>query len=89
MPGMLAIVTRLFFIMGHGSLEVRLEDGRRLVSGCSTAFIIICIIVDSSGLDDIHVHTPCTCIPLQRGFLIHYYNSMYMYMYMYVISSHM
>ena len=53
---MLAIVTRLFFIMGHGSLEVRLEDGRRLVSGCSTAFIIICIIVDSSGLDDIHVH---------------------------------
>ena len=25
MPGMLAIVTRLFFIMGHGSLEVRLE----------------------------------------------------------------
>ena len=76
MPGMLAIVTRLFFIMGHGSLEVRLEDGRRLVSGCSTAFIIICIIVDSSGLDDIHVHihvylfkrdslytiiTACTC----------------------------
>ena len=76
MPGMLAIVTRLFFIMGHGSLEVRLEGGRRLVSGCSTAFIIICIIVDSSGLDDIHVHihvylfkgdslytiiTACTC----------------------------
>ena len=56
MPGMLAIVTRLFFIMGHGSLEVRLEGGRRLVSGCSTAFIIICIIVDSSGLDDIHMY---------------------------------
>ena len=32
-PGMLVIVTRLFFVVGHGSLEMRLEGGRRLVSG--------------------------------------------------------
>ena len=66
MPGMLAIVTRLFFVVGHGSLEMRLGAGRRLVSGCSTAFTIICIIVDSSGLDDIHVHVHT--VPLNKKF---------------------
>ena len=74
---MLAKVTILFFVVGHGSLEMRLEGGRRLVSGMLHSLYNTHVV--DSGLGDIHV-------PHQKGFRIDYYNSMYTCMY--VISSH-